>query len=177
MLSLKTLADALTLLRVFCALFLARLAWFGDPTALPMAAVALLTAWMSDALDGPLARRDPSGRHTWIGDNDLAVDILVATGIWAYLWSAGYVSTSIGLGYFIVAGVLLIITRSVHVGWGIQAIPYGLMIYTTFIYAPTYAYILCGWILLIIIVTWPRFPQEKVPEFLQGIAQLLGRRT
>jgi hypothetical protein len=83
----------------------------------------LLIAWTSDALDGPLARRDPHGTHTWIGDRDLEADMTVALGVWAYLALAGFLHPWLALAYVLGAAVALWRFGSDPVAWGLQALP------------------------------------------------------
>jgi phosphatidylglycerophosphate synthase len=107
MISTKTLADALTAARFCLAGVILWLGIKGGAEALPAAVVTLVLAWVTDVLDGPLARRDPSGRHTWIGDRDLEIDISVGVAVLVYLTLAGYVSLKAAVGYSIVCVVLL----------------------------------------------------------------------
>ncbi|MCD6401936.1 MAG: CDP-alcohol phosphatidyltransferase family protein [Anaerolineales bacterium] len=168
----KTIADVLTITRVFCGFYLFLLALGGKPDTLPIAASILLLSWATDILDGPLARKGKANNSTWVGQHDLTADQLVGTGVWLYLWSADYVSPVFGVGYLALSILLLLWTRSVHVAWAVQAIPYLMMIITVYVYTKVFAIILVTWLLLVTLVTWPRFTQEKVPEFLGGIAKL-----
>ena len=62
MLRIKTVADTLTVLRVFLALWIFWLGITAGPSALPMAVTLLVLCWATDLLDGPLARRDREDR-------------------------------------------------------------------------------------------------------------------
>ena len=85
------MADALTSVRFVLGLYLVWLGLYSGPEGVATAALTLLTAWVTDVLDGPLARRDARGLHTWIGDHDLEADLTVALGIWVYLSLAGFI--------------------------------------------------------------------------------------
>jgi len=172
MLRYKTVADIFTVTRIFCGFYLIWLAWQGNPEALTIAASILLISWITDVLDGPLARKGKENNLTWVGEHDLTADLIVGTGIWLYLWSADYVSPIFGMGYLVLSVLLLLWTHAVHVAWAVQAIPYLMMIITVFVHAKAFAILLVSWILLVTIVTWPRFTQEKVPEFLGGVTKL-----
>jgi hypothetical protein len=50
-----------------------------------------------------------------------------------------------------------------------QAPIYGWFIWITLRNAPSYGAVLVLWIVLVIIATWPKFPKEVVPGFLNGM--------
>lgn len=176
MVGTKTLADALTGLRFVLGFSLMWLGWWQGPEAIVTAALILLAAWTSDALDGPLARRDPRDIHTWIGDRDLAVDLTVALGVWVYLALSGFLHPWLALAYLVVAAVVLWRLGSDHLAWGLQALPYGAMIWTTLREAPVYGYLLVAWVVVVVAATWPRFPRQTLPGFLNGMRDLWHRR-
>ena len=91
MVGIKTVADTLTSIRFLLGLYLIWLGFRGGPEAVAAAALTLLVAWATDVLDGPPARRDPRGIHTWIGDHDLEADVTVAWACgptWPWLGSS-----------------------------------------------------------------------------------------
>ncbi|MBL7075228.1 hypothetical protein ISS37_08340 [candidate division KSB1 bacterium] len=59
-----------------------------------------LIAWVTDTLDGTLARKDHRGSHTWIGDNDLIADVLLALSTIIYFTVSGIISLWISVFYF-----------------------------------------------------------------------------
>ena len=177
MVSTKVLADLLTAVRFCLAGFILWLGVKGGAEALPVAVGALILAWLTDVLDGPLARRDPSGRHTWIGDLDLQVDMSVGLAVLAYLTLAGYLTLKAALGYVVVCVVLLWYFRSPHLGWTIQAPPYAGMVYAALRDAPRYGLMIVGYLVLVVVVTWPRFPQRVVPQFFEGMRNLRRARV
>ncbi|MGB8952343.1 MAG: CDP-alcohol phosphatidyltransferase family protein [Candidatus Aminicenantales bacterium] len=174
-LTIKTLADALTSVRPLIGFFLVWLGWKEGKQALPLAAVLMLLAWITDILDGPLARMDRVRPVTWIGQHDLEADLIGAGGVWLYLWLAGFLSTAIGAGYLIFSCASLWLTGSMYVGWGIQVVPFAAMIGTAVVHARPFGWMLIAWLCIIVVVTWPRLPREKAPEFLRGIALLFRK--
>jgi phosphatidylglycerophosphate synthase len=170
--STKTLADILTAIRFCLAGFILWLGVKGGAEALPAAVTTLILAWITDLLDGPLARRDPSGRHTWIGDRDLEVDISVGLAVLAYLTLAGYLTLKATSAYVVVCAALLWHFRSAHLAWAVQAPPYAGMIYAAVRDAPRYGLMMVGYIALVIVATWPRFPERVVPQFLEGMRKI-----
>jgi phosphatidylglycerophosphate synthase len=176
MIRAKTIADTLTVTRVFLALFILWLGVTGGSEALPAAMTALIFAWATDLLDGPFARRDPTAPQTWVGEHDLQADMSVGLGVLGYLTFAGFAPVWLGLAYLAVCAALLLIFRSIHVGMLVQAPPYAMMLYVALRFATLQGGIAVAWILLAVIVTWPRFPNETVPGFLRGMREL-GRSS
>jgi len=176
MVSTKTLADVLTAVRFCLAGFILWLGVKGGAEALPAAVVALLLAWVTDVLDGPLARRDPSGRHTWIGDQDLAIDMSVGMAVLAYLTLSGYLTLKATIAYVAVCVALLWYFRSVHLAWTVQAPPYAGMTYAALRDSPRYGLMIVGYVALVVVATWPRFPERVVPQFLEGM-RTLGKKS
>ncbi|UCC61700.1 MAG: CDP-alcohol phosphatidyltransferase family protein [Anaerolineae bacterium] len=172
MASTKTLADLLTAVRFCLAGFILWLGVKGGAEALPAVVVTLILCWLTDLLDGPLARRDPSKRRTWIGDRDLEVDMSVGLAVLAYLTLAGYLALKAAIGYVVVCAAMLWYFWSPQLGWAVQAPPYAGMIYTALRNAPRYGLMLVAYVALLIVATWPRFPRVMVPQFLEGMRNL-----
>jgi cardiolipin synthase len=175
MLQAKTMADTLTGARFLLGPYLIWLGLRGGPEVITTAVMTLLAAWISDVLDGPLARHDPRGIHTWIGDHDLEADMTVALGVWIYLTLAGFVSPWLAVAYVAAGTAALWHFDSAHLAWGLQALPYGTMIWTAWQVVPPYGLLLVAWISLVVVATWPRFPRQTVPEFLSGMRNLWRR--
>lgn len=169
----KAMADTLTGARFLLALYLFWLGINSGTDALPAASMTLLVAWISDLSDGPLARRDSRRRHTWIGYHDLAV----ALGVWVYLALGGFISAHLALIYGVAAAVTLWYFGSSPLAWGLQALPYAAMIWTSARHVPPYGMLLLTFPVFVAVVTWPRFPQRVLPEFLAGMRDLLRRRV
>ena len=169
-------ADLITGGRLFLG---ASLAWLGlsrGAAALPTAVWLLLVNWMGDLVDGIIARSSRPYYHTWLGDHDLEVDMAVAAALLAFLVGAGFVSPGVAIVYLL-AWLLLFwrlgLVRSL--GMVAQAPVYGWFIWVAMKEAPEVIRWLLAWIVLVIIITWPRFPKEVVPGFLAGLG--LTRRS
>lgn len=175
MLDVKTIADTLTAGRFFIALIIFWLGLRMGQSALPSVTLALVLGWASDVLDGALARRDPNQRHTWLGDNDLSVDVCVALGLLCYLTFSDYVSPAIAVSYILMTGALIWRFRSRALAMAAQAPVYAILLYLALRDAPAYGALAVGWIVLVVIITWPRFPKTVVPEFLKGMRELGSR--
>lgn len=176
MVSIKTVADLLTALRFGLAWVILWLGISAGADALPAVIMVLILGWITDVLDGPLARRDPTGRQTWIGNRDLETDISVSVGVLAYLTLAHYVAPSAAISYGLICAALLSVFRSRHLGMLVQAPVYAGIIYVALRDARSYGLAAVAYILLAVIATWPRFPQEVVPGFLAGMRDLITGR-
>ena len=172
MITTKTLADILTASRFGLAW---ALLWSGisrGAAGLPSAVVILIIAWITDGLDGPLARKDPSSRHTWIGDHDLEIDMSVSLGVLTFLVLAGYLPAWIAVSYVIICLILLWRFRSQELAWVVQSPPYAAMLFIALRYAPIYGLAIVAYLIVVLITTWPRFLQVTVPQFLSGMQNL-----
>ncbi|MEW6568422.1 MAG: hypothetical protein AB1449_09720 [Chloroflexota bacterium] len=170
MLAAKQVADLITISR---ALLTPLMLWLGvtqGPAALPLICWLMFYDWLGDSLDGPIARRSRVYYHTWVGDHDLEVDIVASFGLLLYLLAAGFVDLRL-------AGVYLVLWALVLWRWGvprvlgllIQAPIYGWFLWVALRQAPAAGLWDVGLILGLMVVTWPRFPREIVPGFLQGL--------
>ena len=172
----KHLADLLTASRVLLALIFAWLGLAGARDSLPLAGFLLLASWITDLLDGPLARQSKAG-PTWIGDHDLEADVAVSLGLLVYLVGVEYLEP-------IYAAVYVLLWGIIFWRWGWHRDPAMLFqapIYLWFIvvsmqHAPQVGWWLVGYVAVVIVVTWPRFPREVVPGFLSGMARLIKGR-
>jgi phosphatidylglycerophosphate synthase len=170
----KRAADSLTVSRALLAGSLAVLGLSPSTEGLSLAALLLLACWCTDLFDGALARRSQVGAHSWIGDHDLEVDVLVSLGLLTYLMGSGFLALLYGLAYLVLW--ILIFRR-----WGwrrdpamlFQAPIYLWFLVVTLRHAPVAGWCLVGWILTVVIVTWPRFPRDVVPGFVAGMRQVM----
>lgn len=178
MLVAKQVADLITYLRAVLGFYLAWLGFSQGDEGLPLAVWIMIADWSGDSLDGPIARRSRVYYHTWIGDNDLLVDMLVSAGLMVYMLGAGYVQLWL-------AGVYLLLWLLIFYRWGFasvlgmlfQAPIYGWFVWVAIREAPTLGMWLVVWILAAIVLTWPRFPQMVVPGFLEGMRQVLKAKS
>jgi cardiolipin synthase len=170
MLVAKQVADFFTFFRVLLSPTLVLLGILEGSEGLPLAIGALIASWTSDALDGPIARRSRVKYHTWLGDHDLEVDMAVSIGLMIYMLLAGFVDLQV-VGVYVLLWVL-IFWRWGHfrsLGMLFQAPIYGYFIYISMRLDPLVGGWMIGWIVAVMIITWPRFPKEVVPGFLNGM--------
>lgn len=176
MLVAKQVADLITTSRALLAFYLAWLGVTQGETALPIIVWLMIANWTGDTCDGALARRSRISSHTWVGDHDLEIDILVSLGLLVYMMTAGLANILLG-GLYLLAWVVIILWWGFPraLGMLIQAPIYGGFIWTAVLRAPGHGWWLVVWIVLAVAITWPRFPQEVVPGFLDGL-RAIGRQ-
>jgi cardiolipin synthase len=173
MLIARRVADSLTMLRGGMAFVLAGIGLLAGREALPLAAWLLLLAWTGDLLDGPIARRGQPFESSWWGIHDLEIDMTVAAGVLAYLVASGWVDGRL-------AAVYLVAWALIFWRWGLarslgmlsQAPVYLGFLIVSVRWAPATGWWLVGWILAVVVITWPRFPKEVIPGFLEGMRAL-----
>jgi phosphatidylglycerophosphate synthase len=177
MLTSKQVADIITWSRTLLVpLFI----WLGlayGPEALPAVTLLMVLNLTADSIDGPLARRSPDSPQTWIGENDLAIDMFVNAGVMGYLTLAGFIPWQ-ATGLYVLFWALIFWWRGGAFALGII---FQVPIYATFIYillrdAAPYFLLFVGWIVAAIIVSWPKFPRVIVPGFLNGVRDMIRRR-
>ncbi len=170
MIAAKQIADFISLFRLFIAFWLAWLGVSHGRAGLPVAAWLMIASWTSDVIDGPIARRSRKSYQTWLGDHDLEIDIAVSGGLLVYLMATELVDPRLGLLYVLVWAALFIrfgISRAP--GMLVQAPIYGWFIVVAFRIQPAAGWWMTLWILGFVAITWPKFPSEIVPGFLQGM--------
>ncbi|GAB4150606.1 MAG: CDP-alcohol phosphatidyltransferase family protein [Candidatus Promineifilaceae bacterium] len=172
----KKVADLITWSRILLTLLVIYLGVWWGPDALPAAACLLLTDWTGDLVDGVLARRHVFPHQTWIGLHDLQVDMFFALGLLVYLVGAGYLLPAFAVIY-VLCWLLVFQRWGLHRSLGMlcQAPIYLTFFLVTAAHARPFAWAIALWILTVLIVTWPRFPQQIVPEFLNGMRDAWGK--
>jgi cardiolipin synthase len=166
----KQIADLVTIARGLLTFGLIWLGWSQGADGLDLAVYLMLVDWIGDVLDGALARRSLSKGHTWIGGHDLEVDISVSVGLLGYMLLAGMVDRSVGAGYLLMW--LLIFWHwgySRSLGMLCQAPIYVGFVYLAIREPPHTGWLIIAWIAIILVITWPRFPREVIPGFLENI--------
>ena len=177
MLVANQVADFITFTRLLLTMGFAWLGISYGKDGLPIAAGLMIYSWLSDTIDGSIARRSRRHYHTWIGDHDLEVDMAVSIGLLIYLIISGYIGLLPGAIYLLI-WILLFIYMGFQRSLGMifQAPIYGWFLYLAIRDAPLYGVLLVGYLISVIIISWPRFPEEVVPAFLAGLRALRKER-
>lgn len=85
---LKYLADTLTLARFLVAALILFVAFTRGATALGLALAMLFAGWLTDCVDGSLARRSGTGRN-WVSGIDLYADVSLTFSFFLFLVATG----------------------------------------------------------------------------------------
>ena len=174
----KFVADFLTLSRALIAIMLTWLSWFSKSLTLPGAVWLLIASWTTDLLDGRLARIGPGKRRTWIGEHDLQIDMAVSGGVLVYLFSSGSVGIWSVASYLLIWGLIFWnwgLLRSL--GMLFQAPIYGWFLWTAILDRPTVGLWMVLWVIFAIVLTWPQFTVQVIPEFLAGMKKMFERTS
>lgn len=171
----KQVADFITFARGLLLVLFPWLGWAQGALALPWAAALLVANWTGDSLDGPLARRSRVQYQTWIGEHDLEIDMAVSIGLLIYMLLSGFVRPAVGGLYLLLWAIFFWRSGNPRAaGMLFQAPIYAWFIITAFQHTALAGWMLVGWIAVGLIVTWPRFPKETVPEFIRGFREMMA---
>ncbi len=172
----KLLADILTVARMFIAAAIITLGITQGAQSLPVVVWLTIAAWTSDVFDGAFARRSRLPRRTWVGDHDLVFDISIGGALIIYMAITGYLNLWLAAVYLLAA--LLVLWHfglSAALGKLFQAPAYLWFIIVALREAPLNGMWLLVWILLAVILTWPRFPRQTIPSFLSETNEFMPR--
>ena len=169
----KHLADALSAAR--CALSLG-LVWLGfsrGAAGFPLAVAMLLMAWITDSLDGPLARSSGVDSQTWIGAHDLQFDVAMGTAALIYLQGAGFVDGRFVVAYLLVWAIVFWRLKSLPKSFGalFQAPIYVWFVWTSLHQVPQAGLWFVLYVVAYIVFTWKDFVHTRLPEFFRGLQQ------
>ena len=103
------------------------------------------------------------------------MDISVSIGVFLYVLLAGYLPLLVGAAYLLVWFLVFYFFGFYRsLGMLFQAPLYGYLIWLSLRYAPNYGLSMIIWVLAALVLTWPRFPKDVVPGFLNGF-KAIGR--
>jgi hypothetical protein len=139
--------------------------------ALPTVTGIVLISWISDLLDGPLARTDTSSRPSWIGEHDAEADLAVSLGVAVFLVASSYIAAWVGLGLLTIIALIWGV-HSHQLAWPLYALPYVILLWLTFAEAPTLAWVAAAYLAFALVFRWRRLTGEFMPEFFQAISSL-----
>ena len=158
-------ADLLTALRLGLAIVLTVLVARGD---LEAAAVGLSAAWLTDALDGALARA--AGGGTRLGEWDLPADVLVGAGVLTGLGLAGDVPAPVALAVTPALLIAFVVIRNPFPGMVLQAIAYGGILWRLWAEGAATRWVPVAVAGVIGIAERRRFVRVMLPTFFRGAA-------
>ncbi len=170
----KTLADLLTGTRVALA---AAIAWQGlarGAQALPTVVVMVVASWITDLLDGPLARRSGVECQTWVGSHDPEADLSTSLGLSTFLAAAGMLRPWVAVALAL-ATILVWVRCSYALAWPLYALPYALLIRATLAALPTLGWALILYLSGLALARRRRVMEEYLPLFSQAVDHILQR--
>jgi len=170
------LADLLTGLRALVGASIVWLGYVREREALPVVTWAVILSWLSDLLDGPLARRDREHAQTWVGSHDAEADLATSVGLCLYLVLCRYVAAWLGVGLTVVT-VITWVRHSPQLAWPLYAMPYAALILVVLREAPLLGRVAIVYLLLTLAVRWRRMKEQYLPDFLGAVREVaLWRR-
>lgn len=170
------LADVLTLIRLAIAVLIVYLGITAGAAAFPHVIVLVVVAWITDGLDGPLARR-AKGR-TRLGKIDFLIDVALTWASFAYLTLAGFIPwplallytliTMVVVAYFQRKAVMVAFMRPIDLTSSIIALRY----------APEITLLFFAWLVGLGLIRWRR-TKTRIRTWLRDLYTLLryGRQT
>lgn len=167
----KTVADILTATRLLLAIFILLLGLFVGQEALGTVMMVHLLAWTTDILDGPLARRDTSGRSTWWDDKDFPVDALLVLALFLYLTVSGFILPWFSIIYLSLGIIFLLRFRSQQVAMSFMAPILALTLYLAFRHVHIWGFTTVTWCTIALISNPHRFVYV-VRTFIEGMRAL-----
>ncbi len=161
------IADALTVSRVLLAVVLAVAVASGS---FPTAAVIVVVAWLTDLLDGRIARA--TNTDTRLGDWDFRIDVSLAAAILIGLGLSGFASVWLVLTPIAVLTGLTLVTGNPAPSMLLVAIAYGWFLWLLLDQRPPLWWLPIAAIVLLLVIDWRRFFSVILPAFFKGIAAL-----
>jgi phosphatidylglycerophosphate synthase len=164
-------ADTLTLARLGFALMLVGAV---ATHRFALATWLLVGAWVSDALDGRLARA--TTRATRLGELDLTVDTAVGAGLLTGLGFAGHLPVPLALSVVVVLGGGFLVLRNAALALALQAVAYSWFIVVLWAEQAGTRWVPPAAAAALLIVGYRRLVTVVVPAFVTGTAALARLR-
>jgi phosphatidylglycerophosphate synthase len=171
----KYAADFLTGLRPVLAAAIAVVGVVDGKHGLSTVILLLLAAWTTDWLDGPLARLSGSERRTWVGDHDLAFDIVVGVALGIYLGVSGLAPLWLVLLWIIAWMTVMFVHDTLPKPFGaiFQGPIYIWFGIVSLIELPGLGVWLWVWAVLTNVITYKRLFKESLPQFFEVLRKNL----
>lgn len=141
---------------------------------LKTSAALVALAWITDNLDGRIARK--SERETRFADRDLDVDTMVGAGILVGVVLGGYAGTWLVWGSLLLLGVPYVLLRRPTLSMLLQAVAYAIHLRLLWTEAREVFWVPVLAIGAILIIDFDRFRTVTLPTFFGGFRELLPQR-
>jgi phosphatidylglycerophosphate synthase len=162
-------ADGLTVSRLVIAIVLVPVTW---SLSLGVSALLLSVAWVTDVLDGRLARA--AGEEGRMGHWDLTADTAVGAGLLVGLAGSGEIPAWFAAAVLAILGTLFLF-RSFAASMVLQVAGYASMISLLWSRRPSFWWVPLATAILIGIIDWRRLVQVNIPGFLRPFTRVVGR--
>ena len=172
----RLIGDLLTQARALLAIWIVGLGIGGGRKALPQVALIVLVSWITDLIDGPLARRDPDERETWVGRHDAEADLATSVGLCVHLTLAGYVAPWVGLAIVLLT-VGLWVAHSPQLSWPFYALPYAILTAIGIQARAVWGWALLLYLVFVLGIRWHRLKTQYLPEFFSTVKNVSLRRS
>ena len=159
------IADALTASRILLAMLLAIAIAMGS---LPRAVLILVIAWLTDLLDGRLARA--ADEPTRLGDWDFRVDVGLGVAILVGLMLDGVASSWLVIAVIAVLAGLTIMTGNPAPSMLLLAFAYGWFLWILLDRRPSLWWLPFASIGVLLMIDWKRFFRVILPAFFRGLS-------
>jgi phosphatidylglycerophosphate synthase len=168
---LALFADALTAGRLVLAASLLMLAAESAPDG---AAIALSFAWLSDAIDGKLARA--AGGGTRLGEWDMPADTAVGAGLLLGMALGGLFPLGLAVALILILGLAYVLLKNPAFGMVLQAVGYATLLWRLWVVASPWRWLPVAVAGGIGIAERRRFTSVILPTFFRGVARALTLR-
>jgi phosphatidylglycerophosphate synthase len=162
-------ADGLTVLRLVIAIVLVPATW---SLSLSVSAWLVSVAWVTDVLDGRLARA--AGEEGRMGRRDLTVDTAVGAGLLVGLAGSGEIPAWFAVSVLVILGTLFL-RGSFAASMLLQVAGYSSLIALLWSRGSSFLWMPMATAVLIGIIDWRRLLQVNIPGFLHAFRQSAGR--
>ncbi|MFH1149174.1 MAG: CDP-alcohol phosphatidyltransferase family protein [Actinomycetota bacterium] len=152
----KRVADMLTASRLVIALAVITVGLLFGREAAGIVLMLILIGWTTDVADGQLARSLETPVQSRIGDNDLAVDLVLDLAGYIYFIACGFLAPVWSLGYLLAACIIVSFVRTRRI---ILILEMPLLIITpiiAFTQLNWVSIIYVAWLLGILVYNWSR---------------------
>ena len=137
-------------------------------------AVLISLAWLTDLLDGRVARAGST--ETRLGNWDLEVDTLVGAAVLVGLQMGGAIPSWLMWGTLLLLGIPFLILRRPTLAMALQAIAYASLLKLLWTEAGTARWLPPITIAAIMFIDFERFRTITLPAFFSGFLELLPQR-
>jgi cardiolipin synthase len=152
---LRFLADLLTLTRLAIAISIVCMGLLFGPVALRAAIILVFVGWITDILDGPLARSSGT-RQTWVSRVDVPADLSLVFSFFLFVVITGLYPVIPALVVVAVAGIIVVVRPTYMVVQMVSApfsaLPIVLSFYAGWLVGTVYVVFLVA----LVIVRWDR---------------------